>query len=187
MNHPILRHICLSIRPVDVNMKEEVFLDRIRDANIVRLVERIGEHYRANIANRFLRPGLLQLPLDKMAWDQIEILTEKMEQYRYQGFHFDELYRQINAAARFVDIARHETTTSFRNRLGNDSGGPDRVLRDMAINNFASNLQLFADLLNELYTNLIKLEDQEASAKGKKPIYSQMPELTDLSYHLTGI
>jgi len=169
-----------------VNIKAGAFLDRIRDAYIVRLIERIGEHYRSNIANRYLRPGLLQFPLDKMTWDQIEILTEKMEQYRYQGFHFDELYRQIAAAARFVAIGRHETTTSLRNRLGNDPGGPDRVLRDMAINNFASNLQLFADILYELYTNLVKL-DQEASAKGRKPIYSQMPELSDLNRQLTGM
>jgi len=175
----------LSIRPVGVNIKTEGFLDRIRDAQIIRLIERIGEHYRANIANRFLRPGLLQLPLDKMTWDQIETLTEKMEQYRYQGFHFDELYRQIAAAARFVATGRHETTTSLRNRLGSDPGGPDRVLRDMAINNFASNLQLFADILNELYTSLVKL-DQEASVKGRKPVYSQMPELSDFSRQLAG-
>jgi hypothetical protein len=185
MYNPILRQVYLSIRPVDVNIKAEEFLDRIRDAQIVSLIERIGEHYRTNIANRFLRPGLLQLPLDKMAWDQIEILTEKMEQYRYQGFHFDELYRQIASAARFVGTARHETVVSLRNRLGGDPGGSDRVLRDMAINNFASNLKLFADLVNELYTCLIKL-DNEAAVKGRKPVYLQMPELTDINHQLMG-
>ena len=54
----------------------------IRDAQVIRLIERIGEHYRTNISNRFIRPTLLQLPMEKQAWDLIETLTEKVEQYR---------------------------------------------------------------------------------------------------------
>jgi hypothetical protein len=120
-----------------------------------------------------------------MTWDQIEILTEKIEQYRYQGFHMDELYREIAAAARFVAMARRDLTPTLRNRLGVSSGsGPDKVLRDMAINNFASNLQLFADLLNELYVTLVDLD--KAAAKGRKPIYLQLPELSDIGRQLVG-
>ena len=149
----------------------------VRDAHIIRLIERISEHYRANIANRFLRPALLQLALDKMTWDQIEILTEKMEQFKYQGFHMDELYRQLAAAAHFVSVARRDLAPALRNRLGSSSGGPDKVLRDMAINTFSSNVRVFADLLNELYVSLVELD--KAAAKGRKPIYQQIPELTD--------
>jgi len=159
-------------------------LDRIQDAGIVRLVERIGDHYRTNISNRFLRPALLQLQLDKMAWDQIEVLTEKVELFRYQGFHFDELYRQIVASARFVDIARRDMIPSIRSRVGSGSSGPDRVLRDMAINNFASNLQLFSDLVNELFVTLVKLD--QLAAKGRQPLYKQLPELNDIGRLLVG-
>jgi hypothetical protein len=159
-------------------------VDQIRDAGIVRLVERIGEHYRTNISNRFIRPALLQLPLDKMTWDQIEILTEKLEQYRYQGFMLDELYRQIAATARFVAVTRRELVPSIRSRLSGSSSGPDRVLRDMAVNNFASNLQIFADLVNELFINLVELD--KAAAKGHKPLYMQLPELGDIGRQLVG-
>jgi hypothetical protein len=158
---------------------------QVRDAQIIRLIERIGEHYRTNISNRFIRPALLQLPLDKMTWDLIEILTEKIEQYRYQGFHLDELYRQISAAARFVALTRRELAPSLRNRLGSASpGGADRVLRDMAVNNFGSNLQLFADLLNELYIKLTELD--KVDSKGHMPLYAQMPELSDIGRQLVG-
>jgi len=160
-------------------------LDRVRDAQIIRLIERISEHYRANISNRFLRPALLQLPMDKTTWDLIEVLTEKLELYRYQGFHLDELYKQIAAGARFVYIARNEGVTSLRSRLSNTSGGSDRVLLDMAINNFASNLKLFADLLNELFVQLVELD--KIGAKGRKPLYLQMPELNDLGRQLVGM
>ena len=159
-------------------------MDQIRDAGIVRLVERIGEHYRTNISNRFIRPALLQLPLDKMTWDQIEILTEKLEQYRYQGFILDELYRQIAATARFVAVTRRELVPSIRSRLSGSSSGPDKVLRDMAVNNFASNLQIFADLVNELFINLV--EQDKAAAKGHKPLYMQLPELGDIGRQLVG-
>ncbi|MDR2181737.1 MAG: hypothetical protein LBN92_03555, partial [Treponema sp.] len=67
---------------------------QITDSNITRLIERIGEHYRTNISNRFIRPALLQMPFDNQSWDQMELLTEKSVN---QGLHFDELYRQIIA------------------------------------------------------------------------------------------
>jgi hypothetical protein len=157
---------------------------QIRDAQIIRLVERIGEHYRTNISNRFIRPALLQLPLEKQSWDLMEILTEKIEQYRYQGFSLEELYQQIIAAARFVSITRRELAPSIRFRLTGSSSGPDKVLRDMAVNNFASNLQVFADLVNELYVTLVEID--KAEAKGHRPIYLSVPDLQEIGRMLVG-
>jgi hypothetical protein len=158
---------------------------QVKDAQVIRLIERISEHYRSNISNRYIRPALLQLPLEKQTWDLIEILTEKTEQYQYQGFHLDELYRQIAAAARFVSLTRRELVPSLRNRLsGGSNSGPDRVLRDMAVNNFGSNLQLFADLVNELYINLVELD--KLDSKGHRPQYLQIPELQEIGRMLVG-
>lgn len=160
-------------------------MDQVRDAYIIRIIERISEHYRTNISNRFIRPALLQLSLEKETWDQIEILTEKFEQFRYQGFHLDELYRQIFASAHFVSVTRRELAPSIRHRLGvNSSAGADKVLRDMAVNNFSSNLQVFADLLNELFINLVEFD--KTISKGRKPLYTQIPELNDLGRLLVG-
>jgi hypothetical protein len=158
---------------------------QIQDPQIMRLIERIGEHYRTNISNRFIRPALLQLPLENQCWDLIEDLIEKVDQFGYQGYHLDELYRQIAAAARFVALARRELVPGLRNRqdLAGVSG-PDKVLRDMAVNNFASNLQLFADLLNELFIRLVELDKLES--KGHMPLYAQMPELHDIGRQLVG-
>ena len=156
----------------------------VKDAHIIRIIERIGEHYRTNISNRFIRPALLQLPMEKQAWDMIEVLTEKVEQYRYQGFQLDELYRQIVASARFVSIARRDLVPTLRNRLSGGSTGPDKVLRDMAVNNFGSNLQVFADLVNELYVGLVELD--KSGSKGRRPLYMAMPELQDIGRLLIG-
>lgn len=154
-------------------------MDQIRDAQVISLIERISDHYRTNIANRFIRPALLQLPLDKMTWNHIEAMTEKMEKYRYQGFHLDELYRQIAATARFISATRREIAPTLRHRLNNGgSSGQEKVLRDMAISTFNPNLNLFAQLLCELYSRLVILDT--ASAKDKRPLYLQVPEFNGL-------
>ncbi|MDR3144861.1 MAG: hypothetical protein LBU21_01135 [Treponema sp.] len=158
---------------------------QIRDPRIIRIVERIGEHYRANIANRFIRPLLLQLPMDKMSWDAVEVLTEKPDQYRYQGFDLDDLYREIIAAARLVALIRRELLPALRQRIAAfQISGPDKVIRDMTVNNFNSNLQVFADLVNELYINLVELD--KAQARGRMPVYARMPELRDIGSELIG-
>jgi hypothetical protein len=54
----------------------------------------------------------------------------------------------------------------------------------MAINNFASNLQVFADLVNELYVKLVEID--KVDSKGHMPLYVQMPELQDVGRQLVG-
>ena len=148
---------------------------QIRNSHIMGSIERIGEHFRTNISNRFIRPTLLQLSLDKETWDRLENLTEKVEHYQYQGYHLDELYNQVLAAARFVSCARRELVPTLRARM---SGGPndaDRVLRDMAMHSFASNLQSFASMVNKLFLDLVELD--KAGSKGKRPLYVSIPDL----------
>jgi len=158
-------------------------LDRIKDPHIIRLIEQIGEHYKTNISNNFLRPVLLQIQIDKTTWDLIEVLTEKMDLYRYQGFHLDELYRQIAACARFVEVARNQNT--IKNKLHLVPVGRDKILRDMAVSNFSSNLKVFSDLLNELYVNLVEMDKKDAG-DSKQPVYTQIPELYNIGRLLVG-
>ena len=154
-------------------------MEQIRDAQIINLIERIGEHYRTNISNRFIRPALLQLQLDKTTWTSIETLTEKFEQFRYHGIHLDELYGHIAATARFIIATRREVAPSLRQRLS-DGGvsGSDRVLKDMAVNTFASNLELFAEMIYELYERVKEVDFE--SAKDKRPLYQQVPEFSNI-------
>ena len=154
---------------------------QVSDASITRLIERIGEHYKSNISNRFIRPALLQLPFDNQSWDLMEDLTEKPPA---QAIHLDELYREIVAAAHFVSVVRRELPT-IRSRVGrSDPSSPEKVLREMAVNNFASNLQVFADLVNELFVKLVEID--KANAKGHMPLHVKMPELGNIGRLLIG-
>ena len=156
----------------------------VKDPQIIRLIEQLGDHYRTNISNRFLRPFFLNMSLDKQSWDLVESLTKKVEDYQYQGYHLDELYRQLVAAARFVSMTRRELLPGLRARVGAATSAADRVLRDMAIHNFSPNILLFADLLNELYIKLVELDKNEA--RGKRPVYLSIPELQDFGRLLIG-
>ena len=154
---------------------------QIEDSSIIRLIERISEHYQTNISNRFIRPALLQLPFDNQSWTLMEDLTEKPPA---QAIHLDELYREIVAAAHFVAVVRRELP-SIRARVArSDPSAPDKVLREMAVNNFGSNLQVFADLVNELFVKLV--ETDKAGAKGYAPLYSRMPDLSNVGRLLVG-
>lgn len=156
----------------------------ITDPHVIRLIERIGEHYCTNISNRFVRPVLLQLPLEKHLWDAIEILTKEMEQYQYQGFDLQELYRQVSACARFVYLTRRDILPTLRSRVTAPPSGVDKVFSDMAVHNFGSNLKVFADLVNELYLRLVELDKRQAG--GHRPLYLTIPELADVGRFLVG-
>jgi hypothetical protein len=160
-------------------------LDQITDDSVVRLIKQLVDHYRTNISNRFIRPALLQLPFDDILWGQIESLTERFDQLSYQGFNIEDLYRQLGALTQFVYAVRLEIAPTLRYRLGNNySDKTDKVLRNMAIHNFSSNLQVFAGLLFELYNKLVEIDT--ADAKGKSPIYKQYPDLDNIEEKLMG-
>jgi hypothetical protein len=153
---------------------------------VLRLIESVGEYYKTHIGSRFIRPALLQLSIDKATWDLIDALMEK-DQFQYQGYIvMDELYREIAAIAKFVAVARRDLVPSLRTRINNLGLGSsqDRVIRDIAVSNFGSNLTVFADMINELYLALVEVD--KTLAKGYRPMYTQMPELAEIGRLLVG-
>jgi hypothetical protein len=114
---------------------------------------------------------------------QVELFTQKQGQYL--GFDLGELYHQIASSARFVSMVRHDLLPVLRNRLGGGTTDQQKVFRDMAVNNFGSNLKVFADLINELYVALVDLDKQESRGR-HLPLYMQIPELLDVGRMLAG-
>lgn len=161
---------------------------QIKNPEIFAAIEAIGEHFRTNISNRFTRRGIASLILDPGTWNLIEELTEKVENYRYQGYHFDEIYGQIIAMARFVYKAKRELLPNIRFLAGSGSSGSDRlaasdkVFRDMAIMNFGPNLKILADKVNELYVKVVAIDKENAGPKN--PVFSQIPELKEIGRYL---
>ncbi|PKL07534.1 MAG: hypothetical protein CVV51_13605 [Spirochaetae bacterium HGW-Spirochaetae-7] len=148
------------------------------------MIEAIGHHFKTNISNRFTRGALSMLVLDNATWNQIEELTEKSDNYRYQGYHLDELYGLILAMARFISAARKQAAQSLRYGNVDRLTSQDRVLRDMVVNNFSSNLNILADSVNKLYVKVVEID--KANSAGRPAIYTRFPELAELGRYLVG-
>jgi hypothetical protein len=150
----------------------------VKDPDIFRIVEKVGDHYINNVSNRFIRKALMILELQQAEWDRLDNLTSKSEYYKQQGFQFDELYEMVLAAAHFIHEARVKMLPNIRGMLGAGSNDQERVLRDMAAQNFGVNLKIMADLVNELYLKTTSLD--KAAHEKKRPVFERIPELKEL-------
>ncbi|MGO9411979.1 MAG: hypothetical protein ACLQCB_14675 [Spirochaetia bacterium] len=154
----------------------------IKDPEIFKIIERIGDHYQNNISNRFIRKVLILLDLPQSEWDRLDSLTTKTEYYKNQGFQFEELYEMVIAAAHFIYQARTKMLPNLKSIIAQGGTDADRVLREMAAQNFPLNLGVLSDQINELYMKTTSL-DREAHDR-KRPVYERIPELKDIGRFL---
>ncbi|UCF96309.1 MAG: hypothetical protein JSV89_14155 [Spirochaetaceae bacterium] len=161
-------------------------MSSVRNEEIFKIVDKIRDHYHQNLNNRYMRKPLLLMKVPRGTWDALARLTEKTDFYKIQGYPYKELYEQIHAAATFVHHAKVEVMPRLRELLagGTDTmfsrgkPGEDKILLDMAINNFPANLGVFSDLINALYVKAVE-EDKKDHAD-VRPVYERMPELKEL-------
>jgi len=161
-------------------------MSSVRNEEIFKIVEKIRDHYHTNLNNRYIRKALLLMKVPRGTWDAIARLTEKTDFYKIQGYPYKELYEQIHAAATFVHHAKVEVTPRLRELLSRgtetvfsrEKGGEDKVLLEMAINNFPANLGVFSDMINALYVKTV--EQDKADHPDVRPVYERMPELKEI-------
>jgi hypothetical protein len=154
----------------------------VKDPDIFRIVEKIGDHFQNNVSNRFIRKALVVIELPQAEWDRLENLTSKSAYYKQQGFQFDELYEMVIAAAHFIHQARTKMLPNLKTILAQGSTEQEKILREMAAQNFPVNLAVLSDLINELYMKTTSL-DKSVHVKNR-PVYERIPELKDLGRYL---
>jgi hypothetical protein len=165
----------------------------VRDEQLFKIIEKLRSHYQNNLNNRYIRKALLLMKVPTGTWNAIARLTEKSDFYKIQGYPYKDLYEQIYAAATFVYHARTEVLPRLKGMLAGGSETvfsrpkaeepKDRILLEMAINNFPANLGVFADQVNELYVRAVALDRAEHAKE--KPVFEHMPELKELGKLLT--
>ncbi len=156
-----------------------------RNSDILTLVDRLSEHYRANVATIYLRPAFFRLEVSRQDWDHIETVAEKSALYRQQGWHLDELYSCLLSLARFVQKARRQILPDARNvALGNlrEMAQDKKIKAEMAAANFGSNLGVLASMILELFQ---RCKDEEAAlAPGVVPAWKKDPALNQINEFL---
>ena len=161
-------------------------MSSVRNEEIFKIVEKIRDHYHTNLNNRYVRKALLLMKVPRGTWDAIARLTEKTDFYKIQGYPYKDLYEQIHAAATFVHHAKLEVAPRLRELLSSgtetvfsrEKGGEDKVLLEMAINNFPANLGVFSDMIDSLYVKTV--EQDKADHPNVRPVYERMPELKEI-------
>ncbi len=155
----------------------------IQDPAIPELILKIADHYNTNISTRFLRPFLAQILSDNELSRRISDMTEHSEAYTAQGIHLDELYLQIHAIARFIYLVRTDIIPNLRGLAGAvGSNDVNKVFRDMAMNNFKANIQVLADLVNELY---VRITVYDKAQNGKtRTVARDIPGLAEIGRYL---
>ncbi len=164
----------------------------IREPDIYRIVEKIGDHYQNNINNRFMRKALLHLELKQSEWDRLDGLITNADDYKTQGFQLDDLYEIVLAASRFIFLARQVLVPNLKSIVTMSAGSArsrakedpekDKTLREMAISNFPVNLVILTDLVNELYAKSTELD--KLAHGNKQPLYEKIPELKEVARYL---
>ncbi|WP_028972775.1 hypothetical protein [Spirochaeta cellobiosiphila] len=166
---------------------------QIKDTAVFNAIDDLSDHYLNNIYNRFLRKVVMTVSLDSAQWSMIEKLTERSGEYRYQGYYYTEMYEMILALSVFVYKTRQEIQPNLRhmlNQAGSDTalrGGVNRmdnskVFRDMAVNNFKSNLNILSDKINNLYMLIINLDKNE-NGQGREE-FRKNPDLNFIGKYL---
>ncbi|MBN2553650.1 MAG: hypothetical protein JXB06_12815 [Spirochaetales bacterium] len=161
-------------------------MSSVRNEEIFKIVDKIREHYHTNLNNRYVRKALLLMRVPRGTWDAIARLTEKTDFYKIQGYPYKDLYEQIHAAATFVHHAKVEAIPRLRDLLSGgtrtvfsrEKGGEDKVLLEMAINNFPANLGVFSDMIDSLYVKTV--EQDKADHPNERPVFERMPELKEI-------
>jgi hypothetical protein len=162
----------------------------VKDTDIANIIAKINEHFKNNITNRFLRKALLVMEVPQSIWDRLDGLQEKVAYGKVDGYQLQELYEIIISAATFIHKAKKDILPRLKSLVAGNVGlakdgkepESDKILREMAISNFSSNLGIFADMVNELYVKSIAL-DKEAN-KNKHCIFEKIPELKQIGQYL---
>lgn len=166
---------------------------QVIDREISDLIEHIGEHYCSNINNMYLRPAFRRLSIPQKMWNMIENITEKTTHIRTHGLDLYELYEHIIALAHFIRGVRSDLSPNLRHTLLHmeehtkqftTGSQNDKIVRDMTISNFQSNMNIFCDLVADL---LAKTKAYDRKTNGTTPVYEKIPELSTLGELLVGL
>lgn len=158
----------------------------VKDADLVKMIDAISEHYRNNINNRYIRKALVTLQIPPDTWARIEKLTTKSGYAEANGYQYEELYEMILAAATLISHSRKHVVPNAARLGGRPAPGAARtggtsgedVLREMAFRTLAQNLGIFADQIHTLYMRTVDLDKRDHV--NKKCVYERMPELKDI-------
>ncbi len=156
----------------------------VQDYEINTQIDRIADHVDTILNNAFIRKSLSRIVISHEYQAGMDILLSRSEAYKINGYLFDEIYRGILGLAMWSYRARTEMLPELKYHLSGESMPEmDRIREQMALENLKSNLNILADIINNLYVKTVAAD--KASHKRKPPVYLRIKELGNLGQFLT--
>jgi len=153
----------------------------VKDPEIIRLIQELGEHYRNNISSKYVKKAFLNLTLDIGDFNRIESFTEEAEYAISFEYGLNELYDRILALARFIHDVKTNILPNLKGLAGSIDGvdaEKEKILRDIAINNFPANLGILSDKVHQLFIKVFEL-DKKTNGE-KNPFFNRNPALKEI-------
>lgn len=156
----------------------------IQDYEINAQIGRINDQIETILNNAFIRKSLSKIVIPHEYQAGMDILLSNSENYKINGYLFDEIYRGILGMAMWSYRARTEMLPELKYHLSGEAMPEmDRLREQMALENLKSNLDILSDELNNLYIKTVAFD--KSSHIQKAPVYRRMKELENLGQFLT--
>lgn len=156
----------------------------VQDYEINAQIGLIANHVDTILNNAFIRKSLSKIVIPHEYQAGMDILLSNSENYKVNGYLFDEIYRGILGMAMWSYRARTEMLPELKYHLSGESMPEmDRLREQMALENLKSNLAILSDEINNLYVKTVAFDKK--SHIQKAPVYQRMHELVDLGQFLT--
>jgi len=154
----------------------------VKDADIIKAIEELGEHYRNNINSKYIKKVFLNVSMDVSDRNRISSFTNKSDYPMAHEYGFGELYENLLALARFVHEVQMTVLPNIRSIAGTsrglNGGDKEQILQEIAVNNFPSNLGILSDMVHKIFLMVYELDKQRN--KNKPTFYSKNPELKSI-------
>ena len=152
-----------------------------RSSELFKKLELMANHYKHNVASPVIKGEFPSLKLARRDWDEIELITERQELYRYQGYYLDDLYLKLLALARFVKHAKTQWGSNVKNLVATryaSRPASERTNAVMVAGNFVPNLSLLGEMVLELFY-IVRKEDSDQN-HGKPTALNLVPEAKEI-------
>ncbi len=152
----------------------------VKSYEILNLIENLSNHYKILESNRFIRNTLSEVEVGYSYRHYFDVLLNYSEQSRADGYSLDDLYMGIIGLAQFIYQARTIAEPRAKSLVGRNGAIQDR----MAVDNMSNNLNIMADMANDLYVKTVAY-DKEKESRRRPALYGTIKELKDVGMLLT--
>lgn len=152
----------------------------VKSYEILNLIENIAQHFKILESNRLIRNALNEVEIGYSYRHYFDVIVNFTEQSRTDGYRLDDLYQGIIGLAQFIYQARTNVEPRAKSQVSRGGAMQDR----MAVDNMANNLNIMADMANDLYVKTVAL-DKEKESRRRPSLYNNIKELKDVGMLLT--